>query len=119
MDNPPSFLANVCKFPTFLGRYPYELFLDPKDLSNWLCHSVTPSLRHSVRDVFETENHCLVLDNFKIQPQLYSMVKYSWLDLIIMVGFNNSEGMKQRFSVLKMTLTYRAGASDPFGLKIK
>jgi len=47
------------------------------------------------------------------------MVKYSWLDLIIMVGFNNSEGMKQRFSVLKMTLTYRAGAKDPFGLKIK
>ena len=61
-------------------------FLDPKDLRNWLCHS------SSVTDVFKTENHCLVLDNFKIQPQLYSMVKYSWLDLIIMVGFNYIEG---------------------------
>ena len=94
-------------------------FLDPKDLRNWLCQSVRHSVCPSITEVFETENHCLVLDNFKIQPQLYSMVKYSWLDLIIMVGFNNSEGMKQRFSVLKMTLTYRAGAKDPFGLKIK
>ena len=25
--------------------------------------------------------------------------------------------MKQRFSVMKMTLTYRAGARDPLGLK--
>ena len=49
--------------------------LDLKDLRNWLCHSVrhiTPLLT----DVFKTENHCL--DNFKIQPQVYSMV-----------GFNN------------------------------
>ena len=68
-----------------------NIFLDPKDLRNWLCHSVTPSLRHSVTDVFETEIHCLVLYNFKIQPQLYSMVKYLWLDLIIMVGFNYIE----------------------------
>ena len=28
------------------------LFLDPKDLRNWLCHS-------SVTDIFKTENHCL------------------------------------------------------------
>ena len=61
------------------------LFLDPKDLRNWLCHS------SSVMDVFKTENHCLAYDNFKIQPQLYSMVKYSWLDLIILVGFNYIE----------------------------
>ena len=39
-------------------------FLDPKDLRNWLCHSVTPSLRPSLTDVFKTENHCLALDNF-------------------------------------------------------
>ena len=34
-----------------------------------------------------------------------------------MVGFNNLELMKQRFSVMKMTLTYRAGARDPLSLK--
>ena len=45
------------------------------------------------------------------------MVKYSWLDLIIMVGFNNLEWMKQRFCVMKMTLTFRAGSRDPLGLK--
>ena len=44
-------------------------FLDPKDLRNWLCHSIM--------DIFKTENHCLALNNFKIQQQLYSMVKYS------------------------------------------
>ena len=34
-----------------------------------------------------------------------------------MVGFNNLESMKQRFSVMKMTLTYRASERDPLGLK--
>ena len=34
-----------------------------------------------------------------------------------MVGFNNLEWMKQRFSVMKKTLTYRADARDPLGLK--
>ena len=39
-------------------------FLDPKDLRNWLCHSirhVTPSLM----DVFQTENHCLGKGSFE------------------------------------------------------
>ena len=39
---------------------------------------------------------------------MYSIVKWLWLDLMIMVGFNNSKWMKQRFSVLKITMTYKA-----------
>ena len=34
-----------------------------------------------------------------------------------MVGFNNLELMKQRFSVMKMTLTYRASERDPLDLR--
>ena len=34
-----------------------------------------------------------------------------------MVGFNNLESMKQIFSVLEMTPTYRASERDPLGLK--
>ena len=45
------------------------------------------------------------------------MVKYSWLDLIIIVGVNDLEWMKQKFCVMKMTLTCRGGIRDPSGLK--
>ena len=54
-----------------MSNFKDSCFLDPKDLRNWLCHSIT----HSILDVFKTEKHCLALDDFKIQPQLYSMVK--------------------------------------------